>query len=129
MRRGRCLCGAVAFRIDAEPAAPIACHCKQCRQQSGHYFSAVAAPWAAIRFDREDGLTWYRASGIAARGFCRDCGSSLFWKADEDATVMVAMGSLEDTTGLSLGDHYWVDFKGDYYQIADGLPQHYGETG
>jgi len=126
MRRGACLCGAVAFTIDAEPSAPIACHCKQCRRQSGHFFSAAAAPKAAIRFEREDGLAWYRASHTATRGFCRDCGASLFWKADKGPSVMVAMGALEDTSELRLSGHYWTDFKGDYYEIADSLPQHEG---
>ncbi|WP_299845050.1 GFA family protein [uncultured Roseovarius sp.] len=128
MRRGICLCGAVDFTIDAVSEDPITCHCKQCRQQSGHYFSAVAAPKKALRFSREDGLAWYRSSEFAARGFCRDCGSTLFWRTNEGPTVMVAMAALDSTEGLALSGHYWVDFKGDYYDIADGLPQHKGET-
>ncbi len=126
MHRGSCLCGAVAFTVTADLKDPIACHCKQCRQQSGHYFSAVAAPKAALRFERDDGLAWYRASDIATRGFCGACGATLFWRADAGDMVMVAMGSLAAPTGMRLTRHYWVGFKGDYYDIADGLPQEEG---
>ena len=127
MREGGCLCGAVRFEIDAPLSDPIACHCKQCRRQSGHAFAAVAAPKAALHLSREEGLAWYRASATAGRGFCRTCGATLFWRPDHGADVMVAMGALDDTAGLRLSGHYWTDFKGDYYDIADGLAQHEGE--
>ncbi|KZY32820.1 aldehyde-activating protein [Roseovarius sp. HI0049] len=126
MVNGGCLCGAVRFRVEAELRDPIACHCKQCRQQSGHFFSAVAALKAAVSFARDDGLRWYRHTDIATRGFCGQCGSTLFWRGDEGPDVMVAMGALDDTGDMKLSGHYWVDFMGDYYDIDDGLPQHEG---
>ncbi len=128
MRHGSCLCGTVDFTIEGKLENPIACHCKRCRQQSGHYFSAAPAPKDAVKFSREATLTWYRASDFASRGFCRKCGATLFWRSDEEPTVMVAMAALDKTGDLALSAHYWVDFKGDYYRIADGLPQHKGET-
>ena len=33
------------------------------------------------------------------------------------------MGCIDDPTGLKLADHIYVGEKGDYYEIADGLPQ------
>lgn len=125
--RGSCLCGEVSFEIDADLRDPIACHCMQCRQQSGHYFSAVAAPKTALRLTADAQLRWYRHTETARRGFCGICGSTLFWRDDDGAKVMVAMASLDAPTGLRLAGHYWTDFKGDYYQIADGLPQYAGE--
>ncbi len=129
MRRGACLCGAVSFEVNAELGDPITCHCRQCRQQSGNYFSAAPAPKDAVTYTHDHGLAWYRASETATRGFCRDCGSTLFWRADQGPNVMVAMASLSDTRGMTLSGHYWMDFKGDYYEIADDLPQHKGVTG
>lgn len=124
MQRGACLCGEVAFELEAQLGDPIACHCRECRRQSGHFFSAVAVPKAAVRMTADAGLAWYRSSDRATRGFCKTCGSTLFWRADEGPTMMVAMGALEAPTGLHLSGHYWVDEKGDYYQITDGLPHH-----
>ena len=34
------------------------------------------------------------------------------------------MGAFEKPTGTRLHMHIFVDDKGDYYDIADGLPQH-----
>lgn len=126
MWRGACLCGAVSFRIEADLADAIGCHCAQCRKHSGHYFSAVAAPKVALAFQNDAALRWYRHTDKAQRGFCGTCGSSLFWRSDTGETVMVAMGALEQPTGLGLAGHYWTDCKGDYYDLCDGVPQHEG---
>ena len=37
--------------------------------------------------------------------------------------LVVALGALEGPTGLQLERHIFVAEKGDYYDIADGLPQ------
>jgi hypothetical protein len=44
MRKGACLCGAVSFEVEGKLAAPDACHCSQCRKQSGHYFIRECVP-------------------------------------------------------------------------------------
>ncbi|WP_397544549.1 GFA family protein [Roseovarius salis] len=124
MYRGGCLCGVVRFRVEGRLCDPIACHCTQCRRQSGHFFAAVAAPREAVSFDGDSGLAWYRHTDTALRGFCRECGATLFWKGDGAPDIMVAMGALDDTGDLRLAAHYWVADKGGYYEIADGLPQH-----
>ena len=126
MRKGSCLCGAVAFTIDANLKDPLSCHCKQCRQQSGHYFAAAHAPKDTVKFKRDDGLAWYRASDIASRGYCEVCGSTLFWRADAGDNIAIAMGAFDGPTGLLLGRHVWVSAKGDYYDIPDRLPRQEG---
>jgi len=123
MLRGSCLCGAVAFTAEPPKGRAIACHCAECRRQSGHYFAAVPVAKDSVTFDREDGLTWYRASDIATRGFCARCGSTLFWRGDMGANVHILMGSLDGETGLKLGAHVWVREQGDYYDIGGDLPQ------
>lgn len=129
MHKASCLCGAVRFTVDQTLTDPIGCHCKQCRQQSGHYFAAGHAPKSAIRFAAQDTLVWYRASGMAMRGFCRNCGSTLFWRSDTGDEIAVALGALDGPTGLTLGRHCWVDAKGDYYDLGDDLPQLEGFEG
>jgi hypothetical protein len=34
-----------------------------------------------------------------------------------------ALGAIDDATGLNLEKHIFTADKGDYYDIADGLPQ------
>lgn len=127
MREGMCLCGAVTFEVSGRLADPRACHCKQCRRQTGHYFAAVRAKQTAVRFTNDKGLTWYRPSNEGSLGFCDHCGSTLFWREDESDHIRIALGALEGTGNLYLDRHIHVDTKGDYYSIADTLPQVKGE--
>ncbi|MEQ8667477.1 MAG: GFA family protein [Rhodospirillales bacterium] len=121
---GSCLCGAVRYRTNA-PLGPgfNACHCTQCRKQSGHHAAYVAAGRAAdVTIDGAGNVTWYRASDTAKRGFCRICGSQLFWVPDDGGTFDVSGGTLDEHPPIALTGHIFVADKGAYYDIADGLP-------
>lgn len=125
---GQCLCGNVAFYFAREDLRTVdACHCSQCRQWSGNYWASVNVPFNALAFSNDEGLNWYRASDYARRGFCSKCGSSLFWQADKlDAhkdRMAIALGALDAPVDIRLKEHIFVADKGDYYEIADGLPQ------
>ena len=122
---GRCLCGAVAFEIRGSLREPHACHCTLCRRQSGHFVVAAGVSWSDFVLTESRGLKWYRSSERARRGFCGECGSALFWD-DESDQVSVALGNLEPPTGTLVAGHIFVDEKGDYYTIEDGLPQFAG---
>lgn len=123
MVKASCLCGAVAFDVAGSLRPVLACHCGQCRKTSGHIWAATSVPDEAITFQARDGLEWYRASDTARRGFCTVCGSTLFWKPDDQPRTAIAAGAFPDGTGLKLSRHVFVRDKGDYYDIADGLPQ------
>jgi hypothetical protein len=57
------------------------------------------------------------------RGFCSTCGSPLFWDPIEKDWIGIAMGAFPLPTDTKLRIHIHVADKGDYYEIADGLPQ------
>lgn len=119
--RGSCLCGNITWQATGKIGAPAACHCSQCRKQSGHFW---ASGWAY-----DDNLTiegspsWFEATPGFKRGFCPRCGSFLFWKDLNDPWTCFSMGSVDGQSGLRLSQHIFTDDKGDYYDIADGLPQ------
>ncbi|MCB1385788.1 MAG: GFA family protein [Nitratireductor sp.] len=123
VRTGSCLCGRVRLTISGPMRPVVACHCSQCRKQSGHYFAATSAPDDTIAIEGEDHVKWYRASDEARRGFCRECGSILFWKHEAEDKTSILAGCLDSPTGLKLGSHIYCADKGDYYEITDGLPQ------
>ena len=125
---GSCLCGNVKFTIDGPIGAPDACHCTACRKQSGHYFASGNVKRAALTITGAEHLKWYQSSEKVRRGFCGNCGSSLFWDPPEQDYdwIAVAMGALDGPTDVSLQHHIFVAEKGDYYTIADGLPQRDG---
>ena len=120
---GSCNCGAVSFTLTQVPTEATACHCSQCRKQSGHYFASANVPKAAVEISGEENLTWYQSSEKVRRGFCSRCGSWLFWEPVRRDWTSVALGSLNGSTKLKLERHIFVAHKGDYYTISDGLPQ------
>ena len=123
--KGRCLCGGVQFEIDGPLSDLHACHCGQCRRQSGHFVAATSARRANFKLIEQRSLTWFRSSQLAKRGFCSDCGSALFWDDGSD-DVSINAGSLDQPTGLTLTSHIFVDAKADYYEIEDDLPKFAG---
>ena len=117
--RGGCLCGAVRFELDGPAEGIVACHCSQCRRWSGHVWAGLNAGHVEI----EGPVTWYRSSETGERGFCPTCGSSLFWRTVATGDTEISAGTLDPPTGMRLLRHVWVGDKGDYHDIADGLPQ------
>lgn len=123
MHTGSCLCGAVRFEVSCALTAPDGCHCSACRKWSGHYFVSTDVPRAAVKIEGEDKITWYQSSEKARRGFCSVCGSSLFWDPLHRDWTGIAMGAFERPTDTKIAVHIFVADKGDYYDIADGVPQ------
>lgn len=123
MHKGSCLCGAVSFVVNGELGESDACHCSQCRKQSGHYFASVNVMRSALTVQGADKVVWYRSSEKVRRGFCGICGSSLFWDPIFKEWIAVGLGAFDTPTGVKLAMHIHVASKGDYYDISDGVPQ------
>ncbi len=117
--RGSCLCGACAYEVGGPLRDVIACHCTQCRKQTGHFMAATNARLSDFRLVRAEPLRWYRASPQAQRGFCSTCGSTLFWQADGRDEISITAGTLDGATGLGIEGHIYCADKGDYYTIPD----------
>jgi len=113
----------VQFEVDEVRDAVNVCHCSQCRRSSGHLWDATHARFDDVRFLCDEGLKWYTSSDWAKRGFCKHCGSSLFYRMNDEEGIGIAVGSLDLPTGLHVGQHIFVKDKGDYYEIADDAPQ------
>ncbi|NTS31552.1 GFA family protein [Phyllobacterium sp. BT25] len=122
--KGSCLCGRVHFEARGELRGVVYCHCSQCRKQSGHFYAATNVENDAISISGEENVSWYEASAFARRGFCRNCGSALFWKHRDLDHISVMAGAFEEPTSLRGACHIFVADKGDYYAIEDHLPQY-----
>ena len=123
MHKGSCLCGAVSFVVDEELAPPDACHCTMCRKHSGHFYAGTDVKKDALTITGGENISWYQSSPKVRRGFCATCGSSLFFDPPHLDWIGVSMGAFEKPTNTKLALHIFVADKGDYYDIADGLPQ------
>ena len=114
---GSCLCGAVRFTVCAPLRPVLVCHCSQCRKTSGHYWAATSAPWANVNIEHDGALKWFQSSVHAQRGFCRYCGSSLFWRHTAQDTLAIAAGALDGPTGLHTQAHIFFTDASDYYRV------------
>ncbi|EEA91852.1 GFA family protein [Pseudovibrio sp. JE062] len=123
MVTGKCECGKVQFQVEAVRDSVTVCHCSQCRRTSGHVWASTVAPESAVTFTIDDGLEWYASSHFAKRGFCKGCGSSLFYKIHAEDYIAIAAGCLDEPNDLHIGKHIFVKDKGDYYEITDDAPQ------
>ena len=124
---GRCLCGAVRYEVRGPLRDVLLCHCVECRRWGGHVFAATAARREHLVLLESGGLRWVaspESESEARRGFCGECGSSLFWDAPARDTVSIAAGTLDEPTGLRAIGHVYVSQAGDYYELPeDGLPR------
>ena len=121
--RGRCLCGAVQYEIRGPLRPVVACHCEMCRRATGHFAAATATRRETLILHEDRGLRWFDSSTTARRGFCQFCGSNLFWAPADGSRYSIMAGTLDKPTGLAIAVHIFVNDAGDYYRIADGVPQ------
>ncbi len=122
---GRCLCGAVGFRVTGPLRDVVNCHCHRCRRFTGHHLAASSADVADVEIDDvERQLTWYLPAEEAGYAFCRRCGSSLFWRGSSTPDrLSICAGTLEPPTGLRTVEAWWVSEASDY-AVRPDLPEH-----
>jgi hypothetical protein len=119
---GGCLCGGVRFEVSGPLRDVVVCHCRMCRKAHGHIGAYTAVRKDALTFGEARGLRWYQSSADARRGFCAECGSTLFWDADRRGTISIAAGTLDAPTGLRTTLQIHVASAGDYYDVDASIP-------
>lgn len=125
-RSGGCDCGAVRFEVSGPLPGITVCHCKQCRRRTGYLWGSVKVPDVQFRFTYgADEVQWYASSDWARRGFCRCCGSQLFYRVtgDGDDHAAITAGAFDEPNDLHLAKHIFVKDKADYIEIGDEAPQ------
>ena len=121
-RTGGCLCGAVRYEATGALRDVVVCHCRMCRKVHGHIGAYTASARDALRLVEARGLKWYRSSAQARRGFCSECGATLFWDGDGRDTMSIAAGTLDEPTGLATALQIHVASAGDYYAVDASTP-------
>ena len=122
VRTGGCLCGAVRYEATGALRDVVVCHCRMCRKAHGHIGAYTASARDALRLVEARGLKWYRSSAQALRGFCSECGATLFWEGDGRDTMSIAAGTLDEPTGLATVLQIHVASAGDYYPVDASTP-------
>jgi quinol monooxygenase YgiN len=108
---GACHCGRVRVTLPASSAGVVVCHCADCQKLHGNSFALFAADRAAVRWEGEEHVRWYRSSPANERGFCAHCGSRLAKRPVEGARIMVAAGLFDLTMPRKVIKNLWVEQK------------------
>ena len=124
MKTGGCFCGAVRWEADGAFTGVTYCHCSKCRRWHGHVGAFTAVDRGGFRLVESRGLKWHAVSQSVKRGFCGECGSTLFFDELGDPKFAVTAGSVDAPTGLVEKAHIYVGSKGDYYAVSGALAQH-----
>ena len=122
---GGCRCGAVAFRVRAEPTEVVYCHCRDCRRSSG----APISLWVGYRSERVELTrgepTVYESSPGIRRSFCATCGSPISFEDERlPGETYLPGGVFDDPEAFEPGGHDWVSLRLRWFDVADGLPRH-----
>jgi hypothetical protein len=117
MMNGRCVCGAVTFTAQRVETSHHVCHCGTCRRWSGGS-GFFAAPSEGVSFASEAQLGRYDSSDWAQRGFCKRCGTTLFYFLKPSAAYLMSVGVFEDQSSFRLTREIFIDRKPDGYAFA-----------
>ena len=82
---GSCLCNSVTITIEEVKPAITVCHCHMCQKFFGGPFLSLAGVLPKdVEINGEEQIQRYLSSEWAERGFCKQCGSSLFYHSLAD---------------------------------------------
>ena len=116
-RTGRCLCGAVRYRVVGEPLRVGICHCADCRRATGSAF-LFYGDWPPEAFSVEGRYETYDG-----RSFCPACGARLFHLSIDHAEIN--LGSLDSApTGLMPRNEGWTVRREGWLDPLSGAQQH-----
>lgn len=109
MLKGSCLCGAVVYSAAGPVESASHCYCTMCQKQHGAAAGTYAnVTRAGLTIERgADVVTEYASSDHGRRAFCRQCGSTLFWRSEQSPErIALTLGTLDspftDPVGIEL---------------------------
>lgn len=133
LHKGGCHCGGVRYETSASLRPVMVCHCRDCMKTIGNSIAATAAPEREVLIT-ETTLKWYRSSDIAERGFCTQCGASLFFRPDGTGRISITAGTLDDASGLECAGQIYAHDHPGFMPLPEGIEDldeqyHKGEVG
>lgn len=114
---GECLCGAVHVQLTLPDDTFGSCHCGMCRKWSGT--SALAITGTDVSFKGEENISVYSSSDWAERGFCKTCGTHLFYRLKSGDFINFPLGLLNDIDDLKFTYQIFTDRKPKCYDFSN----------
>ena len=72
-----------------------------------------------VVFEGEENITVYNSSDWAERGFCKKCGSHLFYRLKEINQHQMPVGLFDNQAGFIFDLQVFVDRKPSFYSFAN----------
>ncbi|OCW57724.1 GFA family protein [Hoeflea olei] len=118
---GGCQCGAVRYRVEGGLDYPHLCHCRMCQKAAGNYFMPLGfSPGDRLTLTRGE-ASWFQSSDPVRRGFCRDCGTPLFFDTLQSDGVAVTLGSLDEPSAVVPVSNDGVETRVPFFEALAGL--------
>jgi hypothetical protein len=116
---GSCLCGATGLEAKKIAQNVGACHCGMCRKWGGGPLIAVDCGTEVTLNGAED-ITVFDSSEWAERGFCKKCGTHLFYRLKGSLQYIVPVGLINLDDDKFVFDHQiFIDEKPSYYHFGN----------
>ena len=122
--KAKCLCGNISFKTSGYHRDVQNCHCVQCLKTHGHHAAYSKVEEKDLKFLSKKSLKWFNSSKRAKRGFCSNCGASIFFKVIGTNSVCIAAGIFNNPTKLKTSIEIFTKGKSDYYKINSKLPKY-----
>jgi hypothetical protein len=116
--KGSCLCGAIRFSAKEVSKSVGACHCGMCRKWGGGPLMAVDSG-TDVSFEGEENISLYDSSDWAERGFCKRCGSHLFYRLKESGQHIIPAGLFENQDSFVFDNQVFIDRKPSFYSFTN----------
>jgi hypothetical protein len=126
MLTGSCLCGAIAYEVDAPPGPIVHCHCETCRKTHGAAFSSLCAvPRDKFRWTKGEALlARFESSPGKERCFCTKCGSHLYAERPAQPVVLLRLGCLDTPITDKPRAHIWRSDGASWYDPKDEVREY-----
>lgn len=124
--RGQCVCGAVSFVTNTMSTSVGACHCKMCRQWGGGPFMEVDCG-TDVSFTGKENISIFNSSDWAERGFCKNCGTHLFYRLKEMNLHIIPVGIFDDDIEFVFEKQVFIEERPHYYQFANKTEEMTGD--
>ena len=118
MIEGKCLCGKVKVEVSKAPKSFAVCHCISCRNWTGGVFMSVDLG-KDFKLSGEQLVGRYSSSEWAERGFCKECGSHLFYRMKKSDHYFFMLGIFGDQIDPIFEEQQYIDEKPKTYSFAE----------
>lgn len=125
---GSCLCGKVSYEFSGNLGIFQYCHCSRCRKFTGSAFASNIL--VAL-----DDFKWITGNELVGRfepeetkhfatSFCKNCGSSLPWKAKTNKAIVVPAGTTDTNLPINPSQNIFWDSKASWFKDSSDLIKH-----